>query len=85
MKFAASLHWPVSIARTMPSKKTAGGQGKAVGCVSPTALLFEEAVNTRSAGPGIRKRLRTSAFKKVSTTGKAKRIRSGRLVQEASG
>jgi hypothetical protein len=35
------LHCPFD-SPTLPSKKTAlGQQGKAVGCVPPTALLFE--------------------------------------------
>jgi hypothetical protein len=35
---------------TLLSKNTArmGDEGKAVGCVPPTALLFEQALNTRS-------------------------------------
>ena len=35
----------------MPTENTAriGGQGKAVGCVPPTALLFEQVALTRSA------------------------------------
>jgi hypothetical protein len=46
-------HRPVTTTQRMPSKKTVrmGDEGKAVGCVPPTALLFEPGglINTRSA------------------------------------
>jgi hypothetical protein len=47
VKFAASLHWPVSTPNdAVQENGTTGEEGKAVGCVPPTALLFEQ----RSSG-----------------------------------
>jgi hypothetical protein len=40
-------HRPVTTTQRMPSKKTVrmGDEGKAVGCVPPTALLFEQGIS----------------------------------------
>ena len=42
VKIPYTLHCPVSTPARCREHGTYGGQGKAVGCVPPTALLFEE-------------------------------------------
>jgi len=50
VKMAHTLHCPVSTPARCREHGTVGGQGKAVGCVPPTALLsLGRSLNTRSA------------------------------------
>jgi hypothetical protein len=55
------LHCPFD-SSTLPSEKTVRvrQQGEAVGCVPPTALLFQETLNTGSAKPNSQSAERTT-------------------------